>query len=96
MAKHPPRLLELAKRGAETQLRDLLREAKMLLDLFPHLRDSFDREELPLKFVMAERLRRDGEAAQADVVGCEEEDFSGAEEAAGGAAEAGDQVGTPA
>jgi hypothetical protein len=60
MAKHSPRLLELAKRGAEAQLSDLLHEAKMLIELFPHLRDSFDREELPLNFIMA---KGSGEAA---------------------------------
>jgi hypothetical protein len=46
-------LYELAKRGAEVQLRELLHEAKLLVDLFPHLRDSFDRDELPLTFIMA-------------------------------------------
>ena len=45
--------LELAKRGAEAQLRDLVQEIKYLLDLFPHLRDSFDKDELPLRFIMA-------------------------------------------
>jgi hypothetical protein len=46
-------LYELAKRGAEVQLRELLHEAKLLVDLFPHLRDSFDNDELPLNFIMA-------------------------------------------
>ena len=54
MPKHPSRILELAKRGAEVQLRELLREAKQLIDLFPRLRDSFDKDELPLRFIMAE------------------------------------------
>lgn len=45
--------LELARRGAEAQLRDLVQEIKYLLDLFPHLRDSFDKDELPLRFIMA-------------------------------------------
>ncbi len=54
MAKHSPRILELAKRGAAAQVRDLLHEAKMLLGLFPDLRDSFDKDELPLNFIMAE------------------------------------------
>ena len=35
-------------------MRDLVHEAKLLVNLFPHLRDSFDKEELPLKFIMAE------------------------------------------
>jgi hypothetical protein len=54
MPKHPPHILELAKRGAEVRLRELVSEAKNLVGLFPHLRDSFDKDELPLKFIMAE------------------------------------------
>src|SRR5260370_42103856 len=37
-----PHLYELAKRGAKVQLLDLLEEAKLLLSLFPHLRESCD------------------------------------------------------
>jgi hypothetical protein len=48
-----PHLYELAKRGAEIQLRELLHEARLLIGLFPHLRDSFDKDELPLNFIMA-------------------------------------------
>jgi hypothetical protein len=51
--KHDVRVYELAKRGAEVQFRDLLHEAKLLIDLFPHLRDAFDRDELPIKFIVA-------------------------------------------
>jgi hypothetical protein len=50
---HNAHLYELAKRGAEVQFRELLHEAKLLIGLFPHLRDSFDKDELPLKFIMA-------------------------------------------
>jgi hypothetical protein len=46
-------LYELAKRGAEVQLRELLHEAKLLIGLFPHLRDSVDQDELPINFIMA-------------------------------------------
>jgi hypothetical protein len=46
-------LYELAKRGAEVQLRELVHEAKRLIGLFPHLRDAVDQEELPLTFIMA-------------------------------------------
>jgi len=48
-----PHLYELAKRGAEVQLRELLHEAKLLIGLFPHLRDTVDQDELPLNFIMA-------------------------------------------
>jgi hypothetical protein len=33
----------------------LVQEAKNVIDLFPHLRDSYDRDELPLSFI----IRRD-------------------------------------
>ena len=46
-------LYELAKRGAEVQFRELLHEAKLLIGLFPHLRDSVDQDELPINFIMA-------------------------------------------
>ncbi len=51
--KHNARVLELAKVGAEAQLRDLVQEARLLIKLFPHLKDSFDEDELPLDFIMA-------------------------------------------
>ena len=53
--KRDARLFELAKRGAELRLRELVQEAKNLIGLFPHLRDSFDKDELPLSFI----IRRD-------------------------------------
>jgi hypothetical protein len=52
--KKDAHIYELAKRGAEARLRDLVQETKYLIDLFPHLRDSYDKDELPLKFIMAE------------------------------------------
>ena len=51
--RHDGHLVELAKRGAEVQLRELVQEAKYLIALFPHLRDSYDKDELPLSFIMA-------------------------------------------
>lgn len=53
MAKQSPRILELARRGAEARLQDLIHEAKLLVQLFPHLRDSFDPDELPVSFIVA-------------------------------------------
>jgi hypothetical protein len=50
--KHDKRVYELAKRGAEVQFRDLLHEAKILVDLFPHLHDAFDKDELPISFII--------------------------------------------
>jgi hypothetical protein len=51
--KQNTHLFQLAKRGAEARLEDLIHEAKLLMNLFPHLRDSFDKDELPLSFIMA-------------------------------------------
>ncbi|MGH9141125.1 MAG: hypothetical protein ACRD3J_29155 [Thermoanaerobaculia bacterium] len=57
MAKHPSRILELARRGAEVRFGELMDELKLLTLSFPHLRDSVDRNDLPVKFL----LRRGGE-----------------------------------
>ena len=61
MPKHSSHILELAKRGAEARYRELLDELKSLSKSFPHLRDSFDRDELPVNFI----LRRGRDKAQA-------------------------------
>jgi hypothetical protein len=53
MAKQSPPILELARRGAEARLQDLIHEARLLVRLFPHLRDSFDPDELPVSFIVA-------------------------------------------
>ena len=53
MPRHSSKILELAKRGAEARLQDLKHEAEMLIELFPHLRDSFDKDELPISFIVA-------------------------------------------
>jgi hypothetical protein len=45
-------LFELAKRGAESRLRELVDELKLLTSTFPHLRDSFDPDELPVNFIL--------------------------------------------
>jgi len=56
-------MLELAKRGAEARFRELLDELKSLTSMFPHLRDSFDPDELPLDFIL--RRGRDKTSAAA-------------------------------
>ena len=53
MAKHPAHILELARRGAEARFQDLIHEAKLLILSFPHLRDAFDKDELPISFIVA-------------------------------------------
>ena len=50
--KHDDHVYELAKRGAQAQLNDLLQEIKYLIDLFPHLRDNIDSDELPVSFIL--------------------------------------------
>jgi hypothetical protein len=65
MAKRSSHILDLAKRGAEARLQDLIHEAQILLDLFPHLKDSFDKDELPVDFIVARGsglLKRDTES----------------------------------
>lgn len=52
MAKQRSRVLELTKRGAAVEYRALVNELKFLLDMFPHLRDSYDPDELPVKFIL--------------------------------------------
>jgi len=52
MAKHSSHILELAKRGAEARFRELVNELRSLTASFPHLRDSVDRDELPIKFLL--------------------------------------------
>lgn len=52
MPKHSTHILELAKRGAAVRLQELLDEAKRLMVAFPHLRDAFDKDELPIKFIV--------------------------------------------
>lgn len=64
--KHDAHFYELAKRGAEARLRDIVDEAKLLIDLFPHLSDSFDPDELPVSFILAKgRDRAEGRASGA-------------------------------
>lgn len=62
MSRHSSHLLALARRGAEVRLRELAQEAGHLLAIFPHLRDSFDADELPVSFIIAEGARRSGAA----------------------------------
>lgn len=62
MARHSPQLLELARRGAELQLRDLVQEIRYLIDLFPHLRDSFNEDDLPLPFIIGRDAARSAKA----------------------------------
>jgi hypothetical protein len=52
MAKHSSHILELAKRGAEARFRELLDELKILTQSFPHLRNAFDPDELPVDFIL--------------------------------------------
>ncbi len=61
--KKDAHLYELAKLGAQAQLSDLHQEAKLLIDLFPHLRDSIDKDELPVSFIL--KKGRDRAEAQA-------------------------------
>jgi len=52
MAKYSAHILDLAKRGADSRFRELLDELKVLTLSFPHLRDAFGRDDLPVKFLL--------------------------------------------
>jgi hypothetical protein len=52
VATHSSRILELARRGADSRFRELLDELKFLTLSFPHLRDAFDRDDLPVKYIL--------------------------------------------
>jgi len=59
MAKHSPHMLDLARKGAETRFRELVQEARLLLGSFPHLKDAFDADELPIAFRLRSASERD-------------------------------------
>ncbi len=63
MAKFPPHILDLAKRGAALRLQELKNEAELLLELFPDLRDAFDPDELPVSFLVKRDAQRTGSSA---------------------------------
>jgi hypothetical protein len=52
MPRHSSHILELARRGADARFRELLDELNFLSLSFPHLRDSFDRDDLPVTFIL--------------------------------------------
>lgn len=64
MARHSSHILELARRGADARFHELLDELSLLTLSFPHLRDAFDRDDLPVTFI----LRRGRDKAQAEKV----------------------------
>jgi hypothetical protein len=67
MTKRSSHVLDRAKREAEARLRNVLHEARLLLLAFPHLRDAFDKDELPISFIVAKgsgRLTRRTAAGQ--------------------------------
>jgi hypothetical protein len=46
-------LHQLAARGAEARLRQIVEELKSLTSAFPHLTDTIDADELPVPFLLA-------------------------------------------
>jgi hypothetical protein len=47
-----PRALETAKLNAEARFRELMDELRLLTVAFPHLREAFDPEDLPISFLL--------------------------------------------
>ena len=50
--KQSTHLYELAKRGAEARIGELMNEVRQLTSLFPDLRKSVDSDELPIPFLL--------------------------------------------
>lgn len=48
----PTHALEAAKRNAEARFRELMDELRLLTVAFPHLREAFDPEDLPISFLL--------------------------------------------
>ena len=57
-------LVELAKRGAQAQLNDLLHEIRLLVRMFPHLKDTVDKDELPIAFLLTKGARAAAKRAE--------------------------------
>ncbi len=67
-ATQTARLHELAKRGAELRLKEILGEASDLIKSFPPLKNAFDADELPAKFLLrrgADKAALRAQAAEA-------------------------------
>ena len=56
--KKDAHVYELAKRGAQARLQDLVNEVKLLTNLFPDLRKSVDTDELPVSFILKRGSQR--------------------------------------
>jgi hypothetical protein len=60
-------ILDLARRGAEAR-QQVVHELRLLLQAFPHLRDAFAKDELPISFIVAKDsgrlMRRKGAGRQ--------------------------------
>jgi hypothetical protein len=52
MVKRRSRVLKLTKSSAAVEFKALVDELKFLLAMFPHLRDSYDPDELPVSFIL--------------------------------------------
>ena len=58
MPKSRSRAAKLTKSGAAIEFKALVDELKFLLEMFPHLRDSYDPDELPVSFILKRDARR--------------------------------------
>jgi hypothetical protein len=58
--KQSAHVYELAKRGAQARLQDLINEVKLLTNLFPDLRESVDAENLPIPFLLKQGSEKAG------------------------------------
>ena len=58
MPKPRARVAKLTKSSAAIEFKALVNELKFLLEMFPHLRDSYDPDELPVSFILKRDARR--------------------------------------
>jgi hypothetical protein len=58
MPRPRSRVAKLTKSGAAIEFKALVDELKFLLEMFPHLRDSYDPDELPVSFILKRDARR--------------------------------------
>jgi len=58
MPKPRSRAPKLTKSTAAIEFKALVDELKFLLEMFPHLRDSYDPDELPVPFILKRHARR--------------------------------------
>ena len=61
--KQSAHVYELAKRGAQARLQELVDEVRLLTNIFPDLHKSIDADELPISFILKRGSERAARAS---------------------------------